>query len=254
MARRRLLVVGLVAALTLSVFGQSLIAGGNVPGSWVRGLSDTFRLGQHQPQATSEELAERDRYRAEAAKVPDLERQVASLQTLFDWRPSVEVKKIGARVVSVGPNNFDATVSLDRGTDDGVAVGNPVVSPEGLVGRVVQTSAKTATVLLLVDSTAAVGVRLPTGDVVVAAGQGMTATGMSEKMRLEYVDPNTEIKVGDPLVTSGLDHSTYPPGIPVGRVAEIESGSRDMRKSVTAQAFVVPKRLDHVVVLPWSPS
>src|SRR4051812_1542347 len=84
-----------------------------------------------------------------------------------------DVPTVGARVVSAPVSNFEQTIELDKGRDDGLAKGMPVVDGAGLVGRVVAVSGKRSVVRLVTDPASAVGVRLLTsGDVGVAEGNG----------------------------------------------------------------------------------
>ncbi|HMC70043.1 MAG TPA: rod shape-determining protein MreC, partial [Mycobacteriales bacterium] len=84
-----------------------------------------------------------------------------------------DVPTVSAEVVSTTASNFDLTVELDRGTDDGIAANMPVVASAGLVGRVVRVSRSRSTVLLLTDPGSSVGIRVSTtGSVGVATGNG----------------------------------------------------------------------------------
>lgn len=190
---------------------------------------------------------------AKAATAQDLERQLKELQSLAKILPPQNIANVGARVVATGASNYKATVEIDRGHDGGVSVGNPVMSPTGLVGRVVQTSSNRATVLLLCDASSNVGVRTPSGEIAVAVGEGVTPGFHSKPLRLDYVDANAQINTGDTMVTSGLQRSLYPPGLPIGVVASVSSPKSDARKAVTVDLFIVPSRLDAVTVLQWKP-
>jgi rod shape-determining protein MreC len=128
---------------------------------------------------------------------------------------------------------------IDRGSAAGIAAGMPVVAAGGLVGRVVEVGAGHSTVLPLTGAASAVGVRagLAAG---VAQGRDAVALG------LDLLDPSAPLQSGDLAVTSGLRHSRFPAGLPVGRV----TGSRGR---FALEPFAPPDRLELVKVLRWVP-
>jgi rod shape-determining protein MreC len=159
------------------------------------------------------------------------------------------IPTVAAQIVDTSSSNFELSVVVNRGTDSGVALGMPVVAGSGLVGRVVEVAAKRSTVLLLTDPTFSVGVRLTTsGDVGVADG-----TGRQSPMRVDLVDPATKIKVGDVLVTSGLQQQRFPKDIPVGKVRSVSQQPGALQESVTLDPAVDLSRLEFVQILQWAP-
>ena len=130
-------------------------------------------------------------------------------------------------VIDNGFSNFENTVTIDKGTSSGMAVGQPVVPAGGLVGSVEAVSASTATVVLLTDPTFAVGVRL--GPPTWARPRAWVA---DEPLRVT-VDTTSQappkLTKGQTVVTSGLDLEKFPPNIPVGRVASVSHAARGRR-------------------------
>lgn len=160
-----------------------------------------------------------------------------------------DIPTVAAEVVDTSSSNFELSVQVNRGADSGVAVGMPVVAAAGLVGRVVEVSAKRSTVLLLTDPTFSVGVRLTvSGDVAVADG-----VGRGNPMRVDLVDPTTKIKAGDLLVTSGLQLERFPKDIPVGKVRSVKQVPGALEQSVTLDPAVDVSRLEFVQILQWAP-
>jgi rod shape-determining protein MreC len=142
---------------------------------------------------------------------------------------------VAARVVSLPPGRVAGTLVLDRGRDDGLAPGMPVVASGGLVGRVVEATRRQATVLPLSDPDSAVGVRVGPGN----------AVGVAQGLRLELLDPQAQLQRGDLAVTSGLRHSRFPPDLAVGRVRGGGRGTARIRMLADVA------RLDVVDVLLW---
>jgi rod shape-determining protein MreC len=170
-------------------------------------------------------------------------------QSVLDLEFARDIPAVAARVVSASTSNFEMTMEIDRGRDDGVARGMPVVSGAGLVGRVVDASRTRATVLLVTDPTSNVGVRLAsTGEVGVAVGRGWGSS-----LQVDYIDTDVEVAKGEVMVTSGLQQSVFPPQIPVGRVVAATSAPGALQQDVTIDPVVEMRRLSFVKVLQWSP-
>ncbi len=218
-----------------------------------RPIGDFFQGAVHYGDVEEEnarlrqQLAERD---AVLLQAEDAVRERQALLDQQDLHFVADVPAVAARVV-VGPASvFDLTVQIDRGRNGGVAPGMPVVAGAGLVGRVVDVSASRATIQLITDSKSSVGVRLAgSGDVAVAAGRGSRST-----LRLDYVDPASKVEKGEAVVTSGLQQSAFPPGVPVGKVVAARSGPGALQQDVTVEPAVDLRRLTFVKVLQWSPA
>jgi rod shape-determining protein MreC len=193
-----------------------------------------------------EQLAEREGAQAQAV---DAQRELKALLDQQNLDFVGDIPTVAARVVSTSPDNFQLAVEINRGRDAGVAEGMPVVSGAGLVGRVIAVSRSRSTVLLLTDRESSVGVRLTgSGDVGVASGKGQRAP-----MSVDLIDPATKVAEGEVVVTSGLQQSLFPPGIPVGTVRTAKVAPGALAQEVTLDPVVDLRRLSFLKVLQWSP-
>ena len=193
-----------------------------------------------------EQLAEQG---AELARAADAERERQALLDQQGLEFAADVPAVPARVVRAAASNFDLTVEINRGREAGVAPGMPVVTGGGLVGRVTDASRTRATLMLLTDPTSSVGVRLAgSGEVGVAEGQGP-----GSPLRVDLVDPATKARPGESVVTSGLQRSVFPPGVPVGTVRAAKPVPGALQQDVTVEPAVNLRRLTFVKVLQWSP-
>lgn len=193
-----------------------------------------------------EQLAARQ---GEQLQAQDAQRELKALLDQQELEYIGDIPTVAARVVATSPNNFELTIEIDRGTGDGVVKGMPVVSGAGLVGRVVEAGRTRSTVLLLNDPQSSVGVRLASsGDVGVATGQGLRSP-----LGVDLIDPATVVPPDEVVVTSGLQQSVFPPGIPVGRVASATARPGQLQQDVTVVPVVDLRRLTFVKVLQWSP-
>ena len=191
---------------------------------------------------------ENDNLRGQLLRSADTERERDALLDIGGLESAQDVPRVEARVVSVAPSNTELTIQIDKGSDAGVAVRMPIVTGAGLVGRVSEVSRRRATVVLLTDKTFSVGVRLASGDVGVANGTGSRST-----LTVDLIDPATTVDPNEVVVTSGLQQSQYPPGIPVGRIRRAVAPRNALQQDVDISPVVDLRRLAFVTVLQWSP-
>ena len=132
-----------------------------------------------------------------------------------------EKQVLVAELIGVDPAPYSHVITIDRGSQDDVVVGQALVDEFGLMGQVIEVGWSTSRVLLITDTRHAIPVlNLTTGDRFIAAG-----TGRLDSLTLEQVPDTVVIEVGDLIVSSGLGER-FPPGYPVGRVSSVshESG------------------------------
>lgn len=190
--------------------------------------------------------------RQKLASSPFEKNQAAQLQALQVLRTLPAVQGLGtvtAEVTAVGPSNFTATVSLDKGRSAGVSVGDPVVGAGGLIGRVVEASHSTATVQLITDGKSTVGVSYGSNQFATLAGQGS-----GRALAVQLVSTNTAVSPGEQLVTDGLAGAQYPAGLPVAKVSTVKTVTGAADKQVTAMPLADLGGLFYVTVLQWSPA
>jgi rod shape-determining protein MreC len=201
-------------------------------------------------QRENEELrAQAEAAEAEGVQTSDAERQLAELSASLDLPWAGNVETATARVVSGPRSNFSHAIEIDKGTDDGIAVGMPVVTGAGLVGRVSQATGGSSMVELLTDPGFRVGVRLSTtGDLGTARGRGR-----DDPLSVDSaISPGTEVPEGTGVVTSGVDRSAYPPGIPVGTVASSGQGSGGLALDLDVDPLVDVDQLSYLTVMLWT--
>lgn len=172
-----------------------------------------------------------------------LQREVRELKGILGLQERLQLATIGAEVIGEGPSNFEWSWVINRGTDDGVEVDTAVIGSEGLVGRVVRVTGSSAVVLLIIDPESAVGVRLA------SSGETGVLEGRRENdLLLGLVDPNTTVRPGEPVETSGLG-GIFPAGIPVGVVSVASADEASLEKQVLVRPNVDFSRLPLVAVI-----
>jgi rod shape-determining protein MreC len=157
---------------------------------------------------------------------------------------------IGARVIARSPTVWYSTVQIDVGRGDGVRVDDPVVTGDGLVGKVTDVTAGTATVTLITDASSSVSAEIvPEG----SNGVVQPAVGDPTDMELNFVQKGRDITVGQTVITSGFAsgrlESLFPRGIPIGRVRRVDANELELYQRVHIQPFADFRRMDVVQVL-----
>jgi rod shape-determining protein MreC len=152
------------------------------------------------------------------------------LRKLMDAREHLPVRSMMSEILYDARDPSTRRVVLDRGSQNGVKLGLPVIDNAGVVGQVTRVFPFTSEVTLLTDKEQAIPVQvLRNGLRSVAYGRGQS--GMLD---LRFVAPNADIQVGDVLVTSGLD-GMYPAGLAVAKVSQVESVAQGAFSRVVCQ-------------------
>ncbi len=188
--------------------------------------------------------------RGEVDRAADAERERKALLDVQNLDFVGDIPSVAARVVSTSSSNFELSVVIDRGTANGVVKGMPVVGGAGLVGRVGNVSSRRAVVVLITDLTSNVGIRLTSsGEVGVASGRGR-----SDPLSVALIAAGVKVLRGEVVVTSGLQNSVFPPGLPVGRVKSAHANRGDLEQKIVVTPAVDFDRLSFVRVLQWDPA
>lgn len=167
------------------------------------------------------------------------------LKRLLDLPSIDDADAVAAPVVAAAPGNFEFTVQIGKGSNDGVGVDMPVVTGHGLVGRVSGVSRDRATVMLITDPRSGVGVRLEQSQ-----GTGVVkGRGDSGTLRVDFVDPNASVSRGELVSTSGMQNSPFPAAIPVATVSSVAKARGDLQQDIVVKPVVDLSHLDYVKVL-----
>ncbi len=181
------------------------------------------------------------------AQIIDLQQQLTEariLSALVDFaRANPENRYQAAAVIGRDPSPFLRYIIINRGSDDNIRRGMPVVTQQGLVGRVDAVTANAARVQLITDSAAVVNAKIqPSGAQAVLKGQ------ITGDLLLDLIPQGASINVGDLVLTSGLGGG-YPPNIVIGQIAGIRSQPQDIFQSATVQSVVDFNQLEIVLVI-----
>ncbi len=165
------------------------------------------------------------------------------LDDFLRYQAETGLMGITARVIGDSPDPWTRVIILDKGAGDGIRMGLPVVTPDGLVGRVIEISKGNSVVRLLVDRASHVPVLISR-----SRSRAILEGENSGTCRLKFVDRTGEIAEGDIVITSGLAN-IFPRGIEVGKVSVILKKSYGLFKYAQVVPSVPMSRLEDVIVL-----
>ena len=169
------------------------------------------------------------------------------LKKLLDLKSSLKAPSLAASVIGEDGSPWFKTIMIDRGAIDGLREGMPVVAADGVIGQLVKVVDRSSRVLLITDhasGVAAVIQRSRARGVVKGKGGGSCA--------LEFSLPGEDVKVGDPVITSGIGR-IFPKGLPIGEVTMVKKGEYGIFQTVEVRPAVNLARLEEVLVLVQQP-
>ena len=165
-----------------------------------------------------------------------------NLERLLGLRDRSNLNTVAADIIAGGATPDFRTLTIDKGTRNGVRADMSVIAPAGVVGRVVMPGTRAAKVQLLIDRNAAAGALVER-----SRAQGVITGGGDDRLRLDYVSEVADVMVGDLVVTSGID-GIYPKGYVIGQVESVEK-SGGAYKKITVKPAVDFTSLEEVLVV-----
>jgi rod shape-determining protein MreC len=209
--------VPILEALTFGVFAEVQRATTSGIGS-VRDVWQNYFALQQTRQENQQLRTEVAQLRVGLQQERALAEQSRMLQKLLDMKMETPLKTTAAYVIAGGASPDFRTATIDKGTSDGLKPDMAVISPAGVVGRIILPTPRAAKVQLLIDRDAAAGAVTER-----SRAQGV-AVGTGTSLRLDHVPGTADIKIGDRVVTSGIE-GIYPKGFEIGQIETIERRS-----------------------------
>src|SRR5678816_4904448 len=177
----------------------------------------------------------------------NLAQQSESLQKLLQLKTATELMTTAGSVIAGSASPEFRTITVDKGTSDGVHADMAVISPAGVVGRIIQPSARASKVQLLIDRNAAAGALVER-----TRAQGVAVGTGTDELRMDYVSGSADVKAGDAVVTSGID-GIYPKGFVIGQIQSVRRGAGQY-SSIVIRPAVDFSALEAVLIVLTPPS
>jgi rod shape-determining protein MreC len=185
---------------------------------------------------------ENDTLKLQISQLQSKAAEADRLAGLLNFRQAHQnVPMLGARVIGTSADTASQTVYLDRGEHDGIRRNMAVITPDGVVGKIVESYGNTSQVLLLTDKDSGVGAMLAESRIQSPVG----GTG-EPLLAMKYVASDDNVNLGEHVVTSGMDR-IFPRDLPVGTVAQIKQGNPFKQIRIRPAANL--ERLEEVIVL-----
>jgi rod shape-determining protein MreC len=172
--------------------------------------------------------------------------QTRTLQQLLSLREVTAPTTTGANVIGASADAYFRTISIDKGTSDGLRTDMAVIAPAGVVGRVILPAPRAAKVQLLIDRNAAAAAMIER-----SRAQGIVLGTGTGGLTMAYLPGSADIKVGDRVVTSGIDR-IYPKGFLIGQIESVQRGTGEFN-GIVIKPTVDFSSLEAVLVVTGPP-
>lgn len=207
----------------------------SVSGTWTS--YHDLRQAQRENEILKAQLA---KARAKVIELSEEGLENVQLRAILGLQQRLPLRSKGATVIAVSPG-ASAAVFIDKGTLDGLSADMPVITPEGVAGKVVAVFPRSAQVLLITDRSSGAGCMIEK-----TGAEGVLKGGGNGFCHLDYIMNDEKVKPGDIVVTSGLDQ-IYPKGLLVGTVVKVTDG--DIYKNIRVKPAAALDRLEDVLVI-----
>lgn len=165
------------------------------------------------------------------------------LNGLLAFKQDIRTTSVAANVVGIESAGWIRTVTINRGTSDGIRRDMAVITPSGIVGRIIDVQPATSKALLVTDPRCAIDVIVQRNRIKgIAEGKG------TDRLALKYVRYEDDIQVGDILVSSGLG-GIFPKGMVVGEVVRVEKGDDNFFMTIEVKPGADLRRLEEVLII-----
>jgi len=213
----------------------------------VSGFYDSL-AGMRSAQSENDRLKQRiAELEVQVQDTKELESELQRLRDLMGLRDSSDYKVLPAQIIGRDASVWFKTAIIDRGSIDGVKLNMPVVISGGLVGRVTAVSPLTAQIDLITHDKSGLGAII--GQIGESSALGVVrGSGETDILEMRYVPGYIEVKQGDVVYTTGQD-GIYPPGLKLGEVVEVRSGSATVPHQIRIRPSARLSGMQEVAVL-----
>ena len=183
-------------------------------------------------------------YQSELVELREINSDYQRLADLLKYTTSATNQEfVTANVIAVDESGVLRTIAVDRGTRDGIASGMPVVTGQGLVGRVIQVSANAARIMLVIEPSSNVSARLQTTRV-----EGSVRGTHAGSLEMDMLPLDSQVTNGDLAITSGLG-GNFPPDIPIGQVTNTRLADDGLNQVAQVRSLINFDTLEFVLIV-----
>lgn len=212
-------------------------------GLGLRGVWSNYIYLRHLREQNETLQAENDRLRLEQASLAEDARSGERLRAMLEFRGQYIDKTLPAQVIGTSGTDQAHVIYIDKGSNDGVRAQMPVITPDGVVGKIKNVFPGTAQVLLISDQTSGAGVMLQSTRI-----RGVMKGNALGEPQIVNISPDDRIKPGETILTSGGDQ-VYPMGLPVGVVDRVVAEPETSFVNVVVKPNANLAKLEEVLVI-----
>ncbi len=195
-------------------------------------------------QATLQELREQnEQLTTRNAQLEEAEKTATRLQDLLALKSSYKLQSTAARIISGSTDSWSRTVTIDKGSASGLAVGMPVTNSAGAIGQIVECGATSSTVRLVSDENSSVSAMVQS-----SRAQGILTGSPDGTLRLTLIATDQTVAVGDTVVTSGLG-GVFPKGLPLGKVISVNKTEGALYYEIAVEGTGSAEGFEEVLVV-----
>lgn len=189
-------------------------------------------------------LSQAEELTAEVTRLEELEHENSIFREELGFKERTDYDLTPAFIVGYDPSNFSQFLIIDKGSKDGIGIGDPVVVSKGiLVGKIIDVYERTAKILLIIDSRSAIP-GIVQGTRVSGIVRGEHGLGLI----MDTISQEEEVRAGERVITSGLD-GEYPKGLLVGEIESVEKTSNELFQRAKLKTLTNYKSIEMVFII-----
>jgi len=204
---------------------------------------DSFLRSKNQRRKYVHVERDNKRLKARILELEEAGRENSRLRSLLAFQKRTTFESVAAKVIAFDASNFSRSFVINKGQQQGIKIGNPVITPDGVVGIIQEVSKTNSRVLLINNPEFAMAAEVPRSH---AAG---VVSGMLDgQSKLKYLELDADVRIGDDVISIGRN-SRFPGGIPIGIVSKILKDPTGLMLSAILTLEVQLSSLQEVLVI-----
>ena len=194
-------------------------------------------------ESLSDLKKENQRLTAKVAELSESKKTAARLEKMLKLKSTYNLKSTAAKIIGTSGDGYTSTVTIDKGSADGMKLNMPVTSSVGVIGQIIEVSRSTSKVRLLTDENSGISAMVQD-----TRAQGMLHGQADGTLKLDYVTSDSDVKVGDIIITSGIG-GVYPKGLPLGTITAVDKSTNSVYYTITVKAQATMENNEEVLVI-----
>lgn len=180
---------------------------------------------------------------AQIAQLEEYRQENERLTALLDIESAYSVTGTASRIIGRSTDSYNRTITIDKGNNDGISAGMPVMDQNGLIGQIDTVGPTSAVVRLLSDESSGVAALIQS-----TREEGVVTGSVEGLLYLQYIPVSSTVSPGDVIITSGIG-GVYPKGIVIGEVLSVDAGASELYDTIVIKPVAADEIYEEVLVL-----